>query len=240
MPNNYFQFKQFTVQQEKCAMKVCTDACLFGAYAADESKKSKIKIQNVLDIGTGTGLLSLMLAQKFDAVIDAVEIDEQAYIQAKENFEQSPWKERLNIFNEDILHLKTQKKYDCIISNPPFYELDLKSDNRSKNAARHDTALTLQQLLQCADKFLNDDGVFAVLLPYHRVDYFIETATELNLHTFKKILVKQTPSHNFFRGIALLQREKTNLSNEEIIIKDETGNYTSTFAALLKDYYLHL
>lgn len=247
MPNNYFQFKQFTVQQERCSMKVCTDACLFGAYVAEESKKLKIKNppagragQNVLDIGTGTGLLSLMLAEKTNPTIDSVEIDSESFLQAKENFEQSPWKERLSIFNEDILHFNNEKKYDCIISNPPFYEFDLKSDNSSKNAAKHDTALTLQQLLHCADKFLSDDGLFAVLLPYHRVDYFIEIATGLNLHTFKKVLIKQTPTHNFFRGIVLLQREKINLAAEEIIIKDETGNYSPAFAELLKDYYLYL
>lgn len=238
MPNNYFQFKQFTVHQEKCAMKVCTDACLFGAYIAEEIKKAKVK--NILDIGTGTGLLSLVLAQKTNAVIDAVEIDNDSFLQAKENFEQSPWKERLNICKEDIIQFNPNRKYDCIISNPPFYEQDLKSEDKSKNAAKHDTTLTLKQLLQCINNLIKEDGIFAVLLPYHRVDYFINAAAEHNQYAFKKILIKQTPSHNFFRGIVLLQRKKTILLAEETWIKDEAGKYGPNFIALLKDYYLHL
>ena len=155
-------------------MKVCTDACLFGAYVADQVKTKAAN--NILDIGTGTGLLSLMLAQRVPALIDAVEIDEAAYQQAKENFEQSPWKERLFAFNTDVTKFETEKKYDCIISNPPFFENDLKSNDSNKNNAKHDTSLSLDKLLQVVKKLLNDDGIFAVLLPYHRVEYFIATA----------------------------------------------------------------
>ena len=138
-------------------MKVCTDACLFGAFVAN----CLSPIVNCLDIGTGTGLLSLMLAQETNAQIDAVEIDAAAFQQAKENFKASPWSSRLNIFNTDILHYSTDKKYDCIISNPPFFEDDLKSFSEGKNIAKHNNALTLAQLLTAINAHLAATGFFA-------------------------------------------------------------------------------
>lgn len=133
MANSYFQFKEFTVRQERASMKVCTDACLFGAYAANQL--IFINPAECLDIGTGTGLLSLMLAQKIPANIDAVEIEYASYSQAKGNFEHSPWREQLNVFHTDINQFQSEKKYNCIISNPPFFEKDLKSEDEKKNAA---------------------------------------------------------------------------------------------------------
>jgi len=239
MANTYFKFKQFTIQQAHCAMKVCTDACLFGAWVANELTAIK-QISNCLDIGTGTGLLSLLLAQKTTAFIDAVEIDKAAFDQAKENFNQSPWSERLALINTDITTFDTNKKYDCIISNPPFFEGDLKSSNSYKNAAKHDTTLTLQQLLQVVDKTLQQKGYFAILLPYHRADFFIEEAAKSTLYLTKKVLVKQTPTHEYFRAMLLFSRQQKNVSNEEIIIKNEANNYTEIFTGLLKDYYLFL
>ena len=238
MPNNYFQFKQFTVFQDKCAMKVCTDACLFGAMVPPAPPKGEY---SVFDIGTGTGLLSLMFAQKNPAaIIDAVEIDEDASEQAKDNFVTSPWPERLNIFHADILNFDPQKKYDCIISNPPFFEDDLKSTDENKNNAKHDTSLSLIQLLQIVESHLNRDGIFAVLLPYHRVNYFIEEASKFDLYLNQQILIRQTPKHDYFRGILFFSTVKTQLQNTEIIIKDNEGKYTDAFVAALKDYYLYL
>ncbi|HQY12814.1 MAG TPA: methyltransferase, partial [Ferruginibacter sp.] len=232
-----FQFKQFTVFQHKCAMKVCTDACLFGALAAGY----KPQTTNGLDIGTGTGLLSLMLAQKDpDAVIDAVELDTDAAEQARENFAASPWKERLNIFNADILSFKTEKSYDFIISNPPFFEDDLRSPDETKNNAKHDTSLSLNELVRVAQQILAADGSFAVLLPYQRVNYFTEEAGRQGLHLVQQVLVKQTEKHNYFRGILFFNRKKTQPVTASINIKDKEGNYTPEFVAALKDYYLYL
>jgi tRNA1Val (adenine37-N6)-methyltransferase len=238
LANNYFEFKQFTIQQDKCAMKVCTDACLFGALVADELQHRTIF--DILDIGTGTGLLSLMIAQKKTAVIDAVEIDETAFNQAKENVLQSPWKERINVFNTDILQLQTNKKYDCIISNPPFFESDLKSGDEKKNFAKHDTSLTLTGLLNAVDTHLCDDGFFAVLLPYHRSIYFEEESLKLNFHLTKKIVIKQTPKHNYFRAMLIFSRTESATAITEITIKNEEGNYSGEFIELLQDYYLYL
>ena len=238
MSNNYFQFKQFTIHQEQCAMKVCTDACLFGAWVAGLLQNKDAG--TVLDIGTGTGLLSLLLAQKSNAVIDAVEMDAAAFTQAKENFLQSPWKEKLHIVNTDITAFAPEKKYGHIISNPPFFEDDLRSTQQNKNAAKHDTDLTLQALLQQVKRLLKEDGSFTVLLPYHRVEYFINESLQQGLFCNEKVLVKQTPKHNYFRGMLLLSANKTATVKKEITIKEEAGNYTSEFNTLLKDYYLYL
>ncbi len=240
MSNSYFQFKQFTVHQGQCAMKVCTDACLFGAFIANEIESENITIDTCLDIGAGTGLLSLMLAQKIAGNIDAVEIDGPAYLQANKNFEHSPWRNRLAIFNTDILQFDANKKYDYIISNPPFFEGDLKSTHANKNAARHDTALTIEQLLVQVDRFLNEDGLFAVLLPYQRVSYCIAEALKLNLHLCIKTLVRQTPGHAYFRGMLIFSRKKIMATSSVITINNENGNYTEAFTTLLKAYYLNL
>jgi tRNA1Val (adenine37-N6)-methyltransferase len=137
MPNTWFQFKEFKIEQEKCDMKVCTDSCLFGAWIADKIQKKIIEPATILDIGSGTGLLSLMTAQKSNAKIDAVEINKNAYLQTKENFKASKYKERLQAFNVDVKHWNDKKKYDLIISNPPFFENDLPSANQNKNFAKH-------------------------------------------------------------------------------------------------------
>ena len=218
-------------------MKVCTDACLFGALIAN----FQLPVANCLDIGTGTGLLSLMIAQKNSEVkIDAIEIDAAAAQQATENIAASPWADRIQVINEDIVTFMPDKQYDCIVSNPPFFEDDLLSASKAKNNAKHNTALSLTQLLSVVDSYLAPDGFFAVLLPYHRVDYFIEESKKTGLHLIKQLLVKQTIKHKFFRGILFFSRKETTPQFAEIIIKDALQNYTPEFSELLKDYYLFL
>jgi tRNA1Val (adenine37-N6)-methyltransferase len=220
-------------------MKVCTDACLFGAYIANQVQPLS-SVNSILDIGSGTGLLSLMLAQKTNATIDTVEIDANAFEQAKENIAQSSHKNRIEIFNTDIAAFNPNKKYDCIISNPPFFESDLKSDDEKKNSAKHDTSLTYITLLNAIDKNLTTHGFFSVLLPFKRSSYFEEVAAKLNFHLAKKLLVKQTPKHNYFRAILIFSRNKSVAEQSELTIKNEEGNYTKEFIQLLKDYYLYL
>ena len=240
MANHYFQFKEFTVYQDMSAMKVCTDACLFGAYTADLINKENIPVIHCLDIGTGTGLLSLMMAQKLDCSIDAVEIDNRSYRQAAGNFRHSPWNNRLAVFNTGIKAYQTEKKYDCIISNPPFFEGDLKSDESGKNAAKHDSTLTLIELLEKVMELLNEEGIFAVLLPYKRVKYFIEEAEKKGLYLFHRAMVKQTPLHSQFRGMLYFSRQQAASTKKEIAIKNEMGDYSPRFTELLRDYYLYL
>jgi tRNA1Val (adenine37-N6)-methyltransferase len=238
MPNNFFEFKQFIIYQDQCAMKVCTDSCLLGAYAANKLQQQPMI--NILDIGAGTGLLSLMLAQKTQCRIDAVEIDDAAYKQAVQNANASPYKNAITIYNSDVKDFTPAQHYDVMISNPPFFENDLMADDVEKNTAKHSTTLTLQTLLQYAAAWLTTNGIFAVLIPYHRTIYFENLATQNGLHLSQKLLVKQTPAHDYFRTILLLSKKTATASTEYITIKETDGNYSKTFADLLKDYYLHL
>lgn len=237
MSNTFFQFKQFTIHQDRCAMKVCTDACLFGALLPVIEKEN----YRVLDIGAGTGLLSLMMAQlNATASIDAIEIDHEAASQALENFNASPWTRRLNLVHADIHEFSPGGKYDLIISNPPFFEGDLLSGNDKKNAAKHDLSLTLKQLAERAGEWLCLDGLFAVLLPHHRVEYFEQLAAEEGLYPFQKILVRQGPANQPFRGIVFYSRNKSTVVTTDITIKERDGNYSNAFQKLLQPFYLKL
>ena len=230
-------------------MKVCTDACLFGAIAASYFVANTQPL-HVLDIGTGTGLLSLMFAQKNnEALIDAVEIDEAAAAQANENFTASPWKERLILHHTSIqqfttpnqpINQSTNQLYDLILSNPPFFEGDLKSPDDSRNTALHSSELSFEELLSSIQKLLKPSGVFGVLLPYHRASYFIELAIAAGFYLSKNISVKQTTKHVFFRSILFFSDASAAAVEEVLSIKDEANNYTAEFVALLKDYYLYL
>lgn len=243
MSNSYFQFKRFTVQQEKTAMKVCTDACLFGAWVAKEIGDEKATIENILDIGAGTGLLSLMLAQKTNAVIEAVEVDEEAAQQAKENFEASPWKERLNVHHLSIQQFQevTDQRYDVIISNPPFFQDSLRSDNEKKNLAKHVAGLSFDRLAAIVTNLLKETGAFYVLLSYVDFPLFEDAANKQNLFLQHQVNVRQTLLHTYFRTIGIFSKQlPAEVKHEEISIKQISNLYSKEFTDLLKGYYLYL
>jgi len=217
-------------------MKVCTDSCMLGAWTALRLlNRDKI----ILDIGTGTGLLALMLAQKSEATLDAIESDPDACAQAAENIMSSPWPRRIRVYSGDVRHYPFQAGYDFIITNPPFYESDLRSPEPKKNKARHDFSLTLEELIKVLRFKLRTDGRFSILLPYHRVDYFERLAGENDFFLLEKLTIKQTPKHDPFRSICLFgfQKPKKIVSNEWQI-KDEGEKYTPEFIELMRDYYL--
>jgi len=218
-------------------MKVCTDACIFGAWFA----RKNLSARNILDIGSGTGLLLLMLAQQQNAQLEGIEIDSSSFEQLKENVEQSKWVNRISVHHGDIRNLKSNKKYDFIISNPPFHEKSLTSRSRTSNVARHSTELKLEELIVDIDRLLNDQATFAVLLPYYRTTYFEELATERKFHLVEKILVKQSPNHKYFRSVLYYSRTPAiKPSQTELVIENESRGYTNEFIELLKDYYLYL
>src|SRR3979411_468651 len=162
MSNPYFQFKKFTIQQDRCAMKVCTDACILGAWFAAKVPD----YSSILDIGGGTGLLMMMLAQKSNSEIHGIELDLSSFKQMKENISQNKWKERLKVFPGDTRPYSFPMKYDFIIINPPFFENDLPSDSAEEQLAKHSKMLTLDELVGVIDKNLEPHGAFGILLPY--------------------------------------------------------------------------
>lgn len=223
-------------------MKVTTDGCLFGAWAGRIARSRESEVRNVLDIGTGTGLLSLMFVQQNpDVTIDAIEIDKDAYEQAKENIAASPWKDRIHVFNADVKNHEFDKKYDAVICNPPFYENELKSTNTKKNTAHHSSDLTLSELLDTAKKVLSDEGMFFFLFPYKRKDEIENFLTEHSLFIHEIVLVKQSVRHDAFRVmIAGGLHRPGGITTKEISVRNEKEEYTAEFVSLLKDYYLYL
>jgi len=236
MSNHYFQFKQFKIEQEKCAMKVCTDSCLFGAWI-----KVNESVKSILDIGTGTGLLSLMLAQKSAAHVHGIEIDENAFLQTIENFENSAWNERLTAYHGDVKAFDFSQTFDFIVCNPPFYENEVDSKMHEEKIAKHSLHLTLSYLMSAIEKLLKTNGKFAILLPFYRKDEFEKLAAKHSFYPEQTLFIKQTPAHDFFRYAAGFTKENsTNNQHEEISIKVKGNVYSDKAIALLKPYYLFL
>lgn len=235
MPNSWFQFKQFKVEQDQCAMKVCTDACLFGSQLPVDAS-----VKTVLDIGTGTGLLSLMYAQlNPNATIDAVELDAAAAEQANENVQASPWSNRIKVYQTSIQEYKPQHQYDLIISNPPFFENDLQSEDTQRNLALHSTALTLEELFKISQQLLNAGGQLCLLLPHHRTNAAIKLGKEIGMHCIQQTTVHQTTKHAAFRSILHFATQASPKTAMTIYIKDGQ-DYTNVFIDLLKPFYLYL
>ncbi len=238
MANNYFQFKAFTILQEGCAMKVCTDSCLFGAWVANELLIDSYSYKNIIDIGTGTGLLSLMLAQKIDASILGVEIDETAASVATQNVANTIFDNKINIVKQDILAVQQPNYFDCIISNPPFYEGSLLSENYAANQARHQEGLTIEQLATQCNLLSTANATVAILAPFNREDAFMQTMAENGFFIKKLCRVSNQKDKPYIRTMFLFTRETTDAVETTITIKDENGNYSKDFRSLLQDYYL--
>lgn len=231
-----FQFKQFTIRQEQATLKVSTDSCLLGAWFAQKLENK----QHILDIGSGTGLLVLMLAQKQkESIIDGIEIDENCFSESLVNVNASQWYNRCTILNGDVRTYPFARKYDFIITNPPFYEQQLRSANTKNNLAKHSSHLGLKELVQIIKNQLTPNGEFGILLPYSRLAEIEEISSLNGFYLKEKILVKQTPNHPYFRVILHFSKQYSSCVSETIIIK-ENNEYTLVFIELLKDFYLKL
>ena len=233
-----FTFKQFQVNQDRCAMKIGTDGVLLGAWTPLINNPF-----NILDIGAGTGILSLMLAQRSNAEqIDAIEIDEDAYEQCVENFEASPWGDKLFCFHAGLDEFvdEPEDEYDLIISNPPFYTDDYKSDNSSRDLARFEDALPFEELIEAAALLLSDNGIFSVIIPFKEEERFVSLCKELDLFPLKITRVKGTPTTEIKRSLlAFCKMEQTPLI-DELVIEISRHNYTPEYIELTKDFYLKM
>ncbi len=238
--NNSFHFKQFSVHQNHCAMKVSTDACLFGAQTAVHD------CQRILDIGTGTGLLALMAAQRSNAIIEAVELDQTAAEQAKENFSQSPWAGNLTVHSTSIQQFAHQQRqvFDLIICNPPFFTDHTSSPNALRNQARHNDSLPFSDLVRAADTLLADGGSFEVLLPTSEYQRFLTVAREHGFAVSTLLHIQPTPTKAIHREIIKLYKGKdttgTPAQQELVLVKEANGEYSPRFQQLLQPYYLKL
>ena len=234
-----FNFKQFSVQQDKCAMKIGTDSVLLGAWCPID-----INPFSVLDIGAGTGILSLMLAQRSNAQqIDALEIDEDAYEQCVENFESSPWSDRLFCFHAGLDEFidEPEDEYDIIISNPPFYSEDFKTNSEQRDLARFQDALPFEDLIEAANLLLSENGIFAVIIPYKEEERFIDLCAQVALFPVKVTRVKGSHTTPIVRSLLAFKRyELSVLEADELVIEINRHEYTDDYINLTKDFYLKM
>jgi tRNA1Val (adenine37-N6)-methyltransferase len=233
-----FQFKKFTINQDRCAMKVGTDGVLLGAWCPIDNNPFSI-----LDIGAGTGILSLILAQRSNAFqIDAIEIDEDAYEQCVENFESSPWGDKLFCFHAglDEFMEEPEEDYDIIISNPPFYTEDYKTENEQRDLARFSDALPFEDLVEAAHLLLSENGIFAVIIPFKEEEKFITLAKVFELYPFKITRVKGTPTTEIKRSLLAFSKTQKQTLVDELTIETARHQYTEEYIDLTKDFYLKM
>jgi tRNA1Val (adenine37-N6)-methyltransferase len=233
-----FKFKQFHVNQNQCAMKIGTDGVLLGAWTPLINNPL-----NVLDIGAGTGILSLMLAQRsYAEQIDAIEIDENAYEQCVENFEASPWGDQLFCFHAGLDEFvdEPEDEYDLIISNPPFHSEDFKTDDSQRDLARFQDALPFEELIEAAALLLSDNGIFSVIIPFKEEAKFVSMCKELDLFPLKITRVKGTPTSEIKRSLLAFSRIDQTPLIDELTIEISRHHYTPEYIELTKDFYLKM
>lgn len=236
-----FKFKQFAIEQSGSAMKIGTDGVLLGAWTDLSSKP-----QSVLDIGSGTGIIALMVAQRSLAeLIDAIEIDEEAYEQTVENFENSPWSDRLFCYHAEFLEFVEEmqdEKYDLILSNPPFFDLPLKKIpvSEARQKARFQNSLSYEDLCEGAAVLLSDNGIFSVIIPYSDQEKFLQIAKVFQLHPKRITQVRGKAETELKRSLIEFSFEEITPQIDELIIEIERHQYTPEYTELVKDFYLKM
>jgi tRNA1Val (adenine37-N6)-methyltransferase len=238
MSNAYFAFKEFTIKQDKCAMKVGTDAVLLGSWVLPTESEKEI-----LDIGTGTGLLALMMAQRSKANIDAIDIDTCAIEQATGNIAESKWADRIQLHHaalQDFKHI-TNKKYDLIISNPPYFVDSFKANDASRNSARHADQLPFKELLESAMQLLSSTGRLCVILPAKESEVMRDLASQMGikLSVLVRVFTKADADYEK-RHILQFQAAPKKFEEDKIVIENHVRHdYTYEYKSLTKDFYIH-
>lgn len=237
MSDSVFHFKQFTIHQDRSAMKVGTDAVLLGSWVSPPATG------RFLDIGTGCGILALMLAQRSKASIDAIDIDEGSCSQARDNVVASPWPEQIHIFHESLQNYVNapHEKYDLIVSNPPYFVDAPKPSEEARSTARHtDHTLSFEELANALPLLLKPDGAFYVILPYKEGNDFREIATEKGLHCLEVLKVRTVSGKQVKRLMMRFSLSEGPFNEGELSIQLANGKYTQQYKELTKDYYLSL
>jgi tRNA1Val (adenine37-N6)-methyltransferase len=230
-----FRFKQFSINQDKTAMKVGTDGVLLGAWSSVDNPK------NILDIGTGTGLIALMMAQRSTAIITAIEIEPNAFIQASDNIQNSNWHERITVVNSAIQDFKSDKKFDLVISNPPFFQNSLKNSDKAKSTARHTDSLTFNDLIQNSSKFLSDKGIAAFIIPFESEEYFLKVAAKEFLFPKRICYVKGNENSKIKRSLIELSFDRNRkVKFENLTIEKSRHIYTEKYIDLTKEFYINM
>ena len=234
MPNPYFKFKRFTIYHDKCAMKVGTDGVLLGAWTNVNTSKK------ILDIGTGSGLVALMLAQRCEASITAIDIDKEAVEQAQININASNWKNRMEVIHTDLCKYSPQNLFDTIVSNPPYFIDSLKCDDIQRNTARHNDTLTSEQLFENVSQMLCPEGEFSLILPFEQSESAISIAEKYGLHPTRHTRVITRPGLPPKRSLLAFKKRPEEYIPQDLVIELERHVYSEEYIALTKEFYLKM
>lgn len=234
MPNPYFSFKRFTVYHDKCAMKVGTDGVLLGAWTHVDTS------QRILDIGTGSGLVALMLAQRCEASITAIDIDSEAVEQAQINIDASDWKERMEVSHTDLCKFSPEHLFDTIVSNPPYFVDSLKCSDIQRNTARHNDTLTSEQLFGNVSRMLCEEGEFSLVLPFEQTESAISIGEKYGLYPTRHTRVITRPGLPPKRSLLAFKKHPEEYIPQDLVIELERHVYSKEYIALTKEFYLKM
>ncbi|NRD19166.1 methyltransferase [Winogradskyella eckloniae] len=236
--NQVFKFKQFTINQDQCAMKIGTDGVLLGAWTTVDHNPN-----TVLDIGAGTGVLSLMIAQRcFAESIEAIEIDSDAFEQCAENFENSPWADRVFCYHASLLEFveEVDDTFDLIICNPPFYSENYKTDNTSRDLARFNDAMPFEHIIFAVANLLSPTGIFSVIIPVKEEANFIELALKSGLYANRILQVRGNPKSDIKRSLIEFSFKHRDIERSALTIETNRHHYTEQYIQLTQDFYLKM